>query len=242
MMPPCNPRLVRNRKSPPRIGAFPGTRATLNEGLLSHIVKRRHRLVGAGRLRVRRGGQMILACLFVSAAAFGQTNPKAMTVPTVASSPQPSVQRFEVGATMGISPEGPIGPGDESLKLFAGVSANYAPRSWFAVGAEVEWLYAPQNNSSDCYGCVASGIQTLALVELRTPLGHDAVRLFGRVAAGSAFVTGTDGESSVLPAGRVTIGVDLRLWHFYARPFGFVGAMTTFATQFGFGFETGAAF
>lgn len=185
---------------------------------------------------------LMLPLLLLASVALGQSESQ-VTAPASADSKRGlAAHRFEVGARLSASPEGRVSAGDNSLKIFAGLSATYALVPRLAIGTELEQLFAPQNNSHDCYGCVSGGTQALALVEMRTPLGTEAVRLFGRLAAGPAFVTGTDEKFSVLPAARVSIGVDLRFWHLYARPFGYLGAMNRFASQFGLGFETGATF
>lgn len=82
----------------------------------------------------------------------------------------------------------------------------------------------------------------MALAELRIPLGHEALRLFGRAAAGPGFRTLVSSETKVELVVRGALGLDLRIWHVYARPFGYFGKMTYDSPSFGFGFETGAAF
>jgi hypothetical protein len=182
--------------------------------------------------------------ILATSVALGQTesNGSGTTPGAVGTGTTFAAQRFEVGASVSTSPAGRLSAGDDSLKIFAGLAGTYALMPRLAIGAEVEQLFAPQNNSHDCYGCVRSGTQALALVELRAPLGTDAVRLFGRLAAGAALVSGSDETSSVLSVARVSIGTDFRFWHLYVRPFGYLGAMTRVASQLGLGFETGVTF
>jgi hypothetical protein len=189
-------------------------------------------------------GALVPLVILATSVALGQTksNGGGTTPGAVDTGYTLAAHRFELGASMAASPAGRISAGDDSLKIFAGLSGTYALLPRLAFGAEVEQLFAPQNDSHDCYGCVRTGTQVRALVELRTPLGTEAVRLFGRLAAGPAFVTGTDEKPSVLAGARVSIGADFRVWHLYVRPFGYLGTMTRVALQFGLGFETGATF
>lgn len=150
--------------------------------------------------------------------------------------------RFEFGLTSSIA-LGQVGSFDheDSAKLFIGASGTFAPRPWLAVGAAIEFLDAFQNNS-DCYGCVRRGVLTLLLGELRLPLGTEHVRLFGRFATGPVFAVGTDERSTLRALAKTSVGLDLRLWHVYARPFAFVAMMTQTTSQIGPGLEVGASF
>jgi len=151
-------------------------------------------------------------------------------------------QRFDLGLTSSLA-LGRVGPfhGDDSAKLFIGASGTYAPRPWFALGAAIDILDAFQNHS-DCYGCVQRGVLTLVLGELRLPLGTEHARLFGRIAVGPAFAVGTDEQNTLRAVAKTSVGLDLRLWHVYARPLAFIGMMTHVTSQFGPGFEIGATF
>jgi hypothetical protein len=185
----------------------------------------------------------VLPISLMPESVFAQMTASTAVVP----SPEPTVseriQRFEIGAHAAIAPGMVVAD-----YLFAGVSASYALRPWLAVGAEIDiFTVAALGNEpgrwrAECPSCTWSGVQTLALGELRMPLGHDAVWLFGRLAMGPAFVTRADTASSVVAAARGSVGVELRLWHVYARPFAIVGAIGANAPRLGFGFETGAAF
>jgi len=185
----------------------------------------------------------VLLVLLASTAAFGQTK-NAPSVPSSEPATLVQLQRFEIGAGAALAHKG----NDFVDYWFAGGSATYALRPWLALGAEVDAFTVaglgnePDRWKSSCPACILNGVQTLALGELRMPLGHDAIQLFGRVAIGPAFVTHADSASSIIAAGRGSVGIDLRVWHVYARPFVLAGALAAGSPQFGFGFETGAVF
>jgi hypothetical protein len=155
-----------------------------------------------------------------------------------------AAQRFEVGLTAGLAlyNADPANHQDDTTKLYVGVAGTYALRNWFAVGAEIVWVDAFQNNSHDCFGCLSRGLLTLGLAELRLPLGTQHARLFGRFAAGPVFATDTYERQALLAAVRTSVGLDLRLWHLYTRPFVFLGTMTRTDPQLGLGLELGASF
>jgi hypothetical protein len=184
----------------------------------------------------------MLPLLLATSQAYGQA-PSEVTAPaSKGSNSALAAQRFEVGARLSVSPSGEVSDGDESLKVFTGLSGTYAIIPHLAIGVELEQMFAPQNNDHDCQSCMSAGTQTLALIEFRMPVGTEFVRLFGRFAAGHAFVARLDGDYSILPASKASVGFDIRYWHLYARPFGHLSVINEVAAQLGFGLETGATF
>jgi len=188
----------------------------------------------------------LLGFLSCTTTAVAQTKAAAPPGPSESGRPLSTHPQFAVGLRAGVSTENYEWGHEYYSKIFGGVSATYAWRPWLAVGTEIEWLsaYGPGElfMRGLCERCVRSGTQVLAVGELRTKLGIDALKLFGRVSAGPAFVEWVDGDSSVIASIRASAGLELSLWHVYVRPFGFVASLVTQSTQPGAGLEVGALF
>lgn len=208
-------------------------------------VPAKHR--AAAQLELRATWSLCLALLiFVTACpAFAQAANQPPPVAASESNNSTAEPQFQVGI------HGAIAPGTRDLygHLYAGLSATYALRPWLAVGTEIDSLItisegadtytAEKANPNSIY--IHNGVQTLALGEVRLPLGHHAVRLFGRAAVGPAFLSYANNTSAVVLATRASAGLDLLLWHFYVRPFGLVGTIASSSPQLGFGLEAGIA-
>jgi hypothetical protein len=110
---------------------------------------------------------------------------------------------------------GIVGSADELPVLSAGITASYAPRPFFAVGAVLSRfaLVLGGDGSEHCQGCLLSGTTLLPFVELRTPFPIP-VNLFTRVSLGLAFGnvgSGSDASTKVLTAVRAAAGLEYRI-------------------------------
>lgn len=207
-----------------------------------HIVPPEHNRFRTGLRNALQIAFLALPALLATSPTSAQTDPSPAPAPRSEPSNQLATHRFELGWHIGVTPQGHgwSGSGSSASEYFIGISAAVALNRWFALGVEVEEFAVPSDGEH--VNDLHDGIRTFALAELRVPLGHEALRLFGRAAAGPALLTTTSFKSSVELAVRESIGVELRIWHVYARPFGYFATMTNAEPKLGIGFETGATF
>jgi len=208
-------------------------------------VRLAHRTATPQGLRVFRLAGLALLVLMAPCSAFAQATTDPSPIASSEAVTPATLPQFEIGLHGAATTE----THDHANQLFAGLSIAYALRPWLAVGTEMDAM-ATAGVSGDSATVlretqphyIMSGYQALVMGELRLPLARDVVRPFVRAAIGPASVTHADRSTAVVVATRTSVGVDLRLGHFYMRPFGFVGTIATAALPLGFGLEAGATF
>lgn len=208
-------------------------------------VRLAHRAATPQGLRVLPLAGLALLVLVAPCSALAKASADPSTIASSEAVTPATVPQFEVGLHGAATTE----THDHANHLFVGLSIAYALRPWLVIGTEMDAM-ATTGLGGDYTSLlretqpqyIRGAYQALVLGELRLALARDVVRPFVRAAIGPASVTHVDRSTAMVVATRVSVGVDLRLGHFYMRPCGFVETIATAALPIGFGLEAGATF
>jgi len=112
-------------------------------------------------------------------------------------------------------------PSDNDMLASLGLTFSYAPRAFYSLGGEVSafaLVLPAENYRRSCPTCARSGTMLLPFGEVHTTWTIP-VNVFVRFSPGFAIARLNDDSNKVLSHVRVAAGLELRVWHVYAKPF-----------------------